>query len=128
MEKQNEKLIQDFTDFEVWQETHKFILRVYAITQDFPKHELFGITCQLRRASISINANVAEGFGRWYFKDKIRFYYQARGSASEVHNLLIVSKDLNYFGQEIYNDLETRIQRIRRMLNGLINSINPNRQ
>jgi len=123
MEKESNTTIKDFTDLEVWQGAHKFILRIYEISKKLPKEELFGVTNQLRRASVSINANIAEGFGRWHYKDKTRFYFQARGSASEVYNLLIICRDLNYFNQEIYEELNQQIQKIRRMLNGLIKSI-----
>lgn len=76
------------------------MLAIYRITQDFPKEETYGVTSQLCRAASSITANIAEGFARYHFKDKIRFYYQSRGSAAEVQNFLILAKDLGYIDVE----------------------------
>jgi four helix bundle protein len=78
--------IKNFYDLDAWKKTHKLVLEIYQITKDFPKDEAYGIIGQLRRAASSITANIAEGFSRYHFKDKIRFYYQARGSIAEVQN------------------------------------------
>lgn len=70
--------IKDFTDLNAWKEGHKFVLGIYELTNNFPKDERFGLISQLRRAAVSITSNIAEGFSRYYFKDKVRFYYIAR--------------------------------------------------
>jgi len=75
--------IYNFKDLQAWQINHNFVLAVYNITKTFPKEELFGLTNQLRRAASSITANISEGFGRYFLKDKLRFYYFARGSNME---------------------------------------------
>jgi len=115
--------ITSFQDLDVWKEAHRLVLSVYRVTKDFPADERFGIISQLRRASSSITANIAEGFSRYYFKDKIRFYYQSRGSVSEVQNFLILSKDLGYLDEEILQDLNTQATKILLLTNGLIRSI-----
>ncbi|MEK7166858.1 MAG: four helix bundle protein [Patescibacteria group bacterium] len=81
-----ENTIKNFYNLNAWQKGHQLVLGIYKITKDFPKEEIFGTVSQLRRAASSITANIAEGFERYHFKDKIRFYYQSRGSIAEVQN------------------------------------------
>ena len=80
--------ITDFYQLKAWQENHQLVLSIYKITKTFPNEEKYGIIDQLRRASSSITANIAEGFGRFHYADKIRFYLQARGSLKEVENFI----------------------------------------
>ena len=115
--------IKNFYDLEAWQESHKLALKIYNLTKNFPKKELFGIVSQLRRAVSSITANIAEGFARYHFKDKIRFYYQARGSVAEVQNFLILSKDLNYISMKNCQEIGEQTNAVARLINGLIRSI-----
>jgi len=89
----------NFYDLAVWKEGHQLALDIYKITKDFPKEELFGITSQLRRSAISITANLAEGYERYFFKDKLKFYYYSRGSAAEVYSFLFIVRDLNYINK-----------------------------
>ena len=72
-------MIKNFYDLTVWEESHDPSIRIYEVTKKFPPEEKFGITGQLRRAFSSVSANSAEGFGKFHFKDKVRFYYTARG-------------------------------------------------
>ena len=96
-----------FQDLIVWQKAHQFVLKIYSITKTFPKEEMFGLTSQLRRASISIPANIAEGFKKKSKLDKGRFYNISQGSIEECKYYLILANDLNYFNtKEIFNDLE----------------------
>lgn len=115
--------IKNFYDLEAWKKGHELVLSVYKITKDFPKEELFGIISQLRRAASSITANIAEGFERYHFNDKKRFYHQSRGSVAEVQNFLLLAKDLNFISLEICKDLGEKANAIRRLINGLIKSI-----
>jgi len=78
--------INDFYQLDTWKEGHKLALLIYKETKSFPKEEKCGATNQLRRAASSITANIAEGFGRYHYADKIRFYHQARGSVKEAKN------------------------------------------
>jgi len=83
-----------FEDLRVWQLAHTWVLQVYRLTQRFPKEELFGLTSQLRRAAVSVPANIAEGFGKQGHTDKARFYNIAQGSLNECRYYLLLAKDL----------------------------------
>lgn len=74
---------QSFEELEVWQLAHRMVLEVYRLSENFPKHELFGLTSQLRRAAVSVPANIAEGFKKRSVADKVRFYNIAQGSLEE---------------------------------------------
>ena len=91
MEKSN-----SFTDLIVWQKAHTFVLNIYKITKDFPKEELYRLTSQLRRASVSIPANISEGYTKRGKHDKIRYLNIAQGSLEECHYYLILSADLGF--------------------------------
>lgn len=91
------KKINQLEDFRAWQEAVILAELIYKITKDFPKEEQFGLTSQLRRAAVSVSANLAEGFGRQHSKDKEHFYVTARGSLYEVKSLLAVSERLQYY-------------------------------
>jgi len=119
-------------DLNAWKYGHTLVLEVYKITNNFPRDELFGVTSQLRRSATSITANIAEGFGRYHYKDKTRFYYQSRGSAFETQNFLIVAKDLGYLDKKVCDELISRYTELIKIVNGLIrrvsmrnNSISP---
>ena len=117
------KTIKSFEDLESWQISHDLALNVYKITKEFPKEEIYGIVSQLRRAALSITGNIAEGFSRYHYKDKIRFYYNSRGSASEVKNYLLIAKDLGYITHADCKNLINQTDRVLKMINGLIRSI-----
>ncbi len=85
-----------FEDLIVWQKAHQFVLAVYRFTESFPKAELYGLTSQLRRAAVSIPANIAEGFKKKGKADKARFMNIAQGSLEESRYYLILSRDLGY--------------------------------
>ena len=74
------KRIKDFTDLVVWKEGHKLVIEVYRITKTFPKEELYSLIDQMRRAVTSVTCNIAEGFGRKSYREKLQFYYLAKGS------------------------------------------------
>lgn len=115
--------IQNFYELDAWKISHQFVLDIYKNTKNFPKEELFGIVSQIRRAASSITANIAEGFARYHFKDKIRFYYQSRGSLAEVQNFLFLSKDLEYISVGNHAELFEKTRQIQQLINGLIRSI-----
>lgn len=115
--------ISDFTDLETWKKGHQLTLEIYRTTKDFPKEEKYGVIDQLRRAASSITANIAEGFARYHFNDKTRFYYQARGSAAEVKNFLLLARDLGYINLEKCEYLCAKADEARQLINGLIRSI-----
>ncbi len=88
--------IQSFEQLTVWQESQNLAVTVYSLTKTFPKEETFGLTSQLRRASSSVSANIAEGFGRNTVKDKLHFYAIAYGSLLETKNFLYLANKLRY--------------------------------
>jgi four helix bundle protein len=110
-----------FEDLEVWKKAHKLVLGIYKLTRDFPKEEKFGLVSQMRRAVVSIPANLAEGFKKRTLKDKSNFYNIAQGSLEELRYYLILAKDLNYLTD--YQELNNTTEEISRMLYGLIRSI-----
>ncbi len=85
-----------FEQLIVWQKAHQFVLGVYRFTDNFPRTEIYGLTSQLRRAAVSIPANIAEGFKKRGRADKVRFLNIAQGSLEECRYYLIIAKDLNY--------------------------------
>ena len=85
-----------FQDLLVWQKAHQFVLAAYALTASFPKPEIYGLSSQMRRAAVSIPANIAEGFRRRGKPDKARFMNIAEGSLDECYYYLILAKDLGY--------------------------------
>jgi four helix bundle protein len=87
---------QRFEDLVVWQKAHQFVLRVYRFSGCFPKAELYGLTSQVRRAAVSVPANVAEGFSKRGPNDKVRFLNIAQGSLQEARYYLILARDLGY--------------------------------
>lgn len=112
--------IKSFTDLAVWQEGHKLVLLIYKITGSFPKPELYGLTSQIRRAAVSITSNIAEGFFRFHYKDKLNFYYDSRGSIAEVTNQAIIAKDLKLMSEEDFKRVEELANRTSIILSGLI--------
>ena len=116
-------IIKYFTDLDAWKKGHDLLLNVYKITRRFPKEEVYGLTSQIRRAAVSITSNIAEGFSRYHFKEKINFYYNARGSASEVQNLLVVARDVGFLKNAEQESLNTATEDVKRLINGLVRSV-----
>ena len=94
-----------FQDLIVWQKAHKFVLKVYEISKDFPKNEIYGLTSQFRRTAVSIAANIVEGFAKKGIADKLRFYNIAQGSIQECQYYILLSKGLDYHNDEKLNEL-----------------------
>jgi four helix bundle protein len=103
-----------FQDLLVWQKAHQFVLAAYALTAAFPKQETYGLSLQLRRAAVSIPANIAEGFRRRGKADKARFMNMAEGSVEECRYYLILAKDLGYGEIET---LAISLEEVSRLLN-----------
>ncbi len=119
---EDKKKIQSFTDLEVWQEAHKLVILIYEITKKFPKEELFGLTSQMKRAAISITSNIAEGFSRFSYKEKVQFYSIARGSLTELQNQLLTAKDIIYLDSESFKQLSNQSIIVHKLLNAFIKS------
>lgn len=112
--------ISSFQDLEVWKQAHRLTLDVYRITKAYPNDERFGLVTQMRRAVVSVPANIAEGFKRRGVQDKIRHYNIAEGSLEELKYYLILSKDLEYISVD--DEFIAQTNMIGRLLNGLITS------
>lgn len=115
--------IKSFTDLVAWQEGHKLVLMIYKITKNFPKEEIFGLTNQIRRASVSITSNIAEGFSRNSTKEKAQFYFTSLGSLSEVQNQLLIARDIEYINKETFSECAELTVHISKLINGLLKSI-----
>lgn len=113
--------MKSYIELDVWIEARKLVNDVYVITNDFPKEEMYGITNQIRRCSVSIPSNIAEGCGRQTPKDIIRFLYISRGSLYELETQLYLSNDLKFISEEKLNNLLSQIEACKKLLNGFIN-------
>lgn len=116
------KCIKTFRDIIAWQKAYDLTLKIYKYTNKFPKNEEFGLRSQIRRASISIISNIAEGYKRNGKKDRIKFYNQAETSLEEVKTQSLISYDLDYFKTKEYQDLNEMQDEAGRVLNGWIQS------
>lgn len=114
--------ITSFEDLKVWQKARRLTKLIYSITKKFPKEETYGIISQLRRAAVSMVANIAEGFSRYHTAETMQFYRNARGSTSEVKALLYVSLDFGYIKKKDFDKLIEILDEVGKMLNGLIKS------
>lgn len=113
----------NFKELLVWQKSINFVTEIYELTNHFPKDEMYGLTSQIRRASISIPSNIAEGNSRRSVADYLQFLKIARGSCAEVETQLIIAQNLKFLSEEHYLKLNQDIIEISKMLNGLINSL-----
>jgi len=118
-----EEKIRNFYDLNAWKKAHGFALEIYKVTRKFPKEELYGVISQLRRAASSVSANIAEGFSRFHYNDKIRFYHNSRGSISETQNFLFLARDLSYLTEKEFKCLFPLSEEVSKLTNGLIRSI-----
>jgi four helix bundle protein len=114
--------VRDFTDLQVWQLARDLRKQIYDVFHGFPAEERYALTQQLRRAAISITANIAEGFGRYSYQENVQFCRLARGSAYEVRDHLFTAYDQRYLATEEHQRLEALAQRVIMTLNGYIRS------
>jgi four helix bundle protein len=116
--------INSFEDLLVWQKARILVRRMYLITSKFPREEKFGLIDQIRRAVVSVMANIAEGFSRYHLTETVMFYRTARGSLTEVKSHLFIALDLGYISRRDFEGLVVVIDEIGKMINGLIKSTN----
>jgi len=93
---------------------------IYKITKTFPAEEQFGLTSQLRRASVSITSNIAEGFSKESYKEKVLFYRRSLGSLTEIQSQIIVARDIGYLSKEIFERVSKQTIQASKIINGLI--------
>lgn len=120
MEKQT---ITTYKDLIVWQKSIELVNEVYAVTRRFPKEEMFGLTNQIRRAAVSIPANIAEGWGRNSTKNYVQFIKISLGSLFELETLIIIAKDQSYIEEHVKNKTSEEIAEIGKMLNKLMQNL-----
>jgi four helix bundle protein len=112
-----------YKDLRVWKLSVDLALDIYRQTQNFPKHELYGLTSQLRRAAVSVPSNIAEGKGRSSDKELILFLHHSRGSLLEVETQLFIARELSYLEESQTEHLFSQIETLAKALNALINSL-----
>ncbi|HKZ78070.1 MAG TPA: four helix bundle protein [Pyrinomonadaceae bacterium] len=107
----------------LWKKAIDFVVRLYALTNSFPKEEKFGLTSQLRRAAVSVPANIAEGAGRQSDKEFLYFLSNAQGSASELATELLIARRLGYLTRREFAEANEELDHIGRMIVGLAQSV-----
>jgi len=116
-------VVKSFQDLQVWQLAMDLVPDVYNLTQRLPRHELFGLTGQIRRAAVSVSANIAEGQARHHTKEFLHHLSVARGSLAELHTLILVAERLAYVSREEMQGLSEDVFHVRMLLSGLIKSL-----
>ena len=119
------KMVQTFKDLLVWQEAMNLVEMIYLQTRTFPKEEMYGLTSQIRRAVVSIPANIAEGNGRRSRREYLQFLAIANGSLKELETHLLIAERLNILTKEKSEQLLTQLNMVGRMLTALRKSLNP---
>lgn len=112
--------MKDFRKLKVWEKSHRLTLDIYKIAARMPASERFGLADQMRRACVSIPANIAEGCGRSTDGDRARFFQIAMGSASELDYHLLLARDLEFLSAEVYERASSDLVEVKKMLSGLI--------
>lgn len=120
MKRKENKKIKSFTDLNVWKEGRQFVVLIYKTTKEFPREETYSLVDQMRRAATSITSNIAEGFGRQTYREKVQFYYQAQGSLTELKNQILIARDVGYLGSENMIILVHQANTVHKLLQGLI--------
>jgi four helix bundle protein len=116
---------ESFRNLAVWQRSIELTLAVYQLTSPFPESERFGLTNQLRRASVSVASNIAEGYGRSTKGEYVQFLGHARGSNSEVETQIVISKALGFGSKQMPQSAEDLCNEVGKMLNPLMKSLRP---
>jgi four helix bundle protein len=118
--------IKNYQELNIWKRSVEMAIEIYNTSKNFPKEELYGLTSQIRRASVSIPSNIAEGFNRYHNKEFRQFLYISLGSCAEVETQLFIAQRLNYVDQEKASKLIKELGEIGKMINSLIKKINGN--
>ncbi len=121
--------VEGLSRLKVWGRAKDFALSVYKrVLPSLPSEEKWNLNQQLRRASLSISANIAEGYGRFYYQDNVRFCYNARGSLEEVLSHLTFAHDMDFISEELYKELISEGDEIDKMINGYISYLKKSKQ
>lgn len=114
--------VRDFTDLETWKVARTLRQEIYKVTQRFPPEEKYVLVAQMRRAAISVTANLAEGYGRFSYQENIQFCRQSRASAYELRDHLTTALDAGYISKEEHSGLNATAMSTIRLINGYIRS------
>ena len=112
-----------FEEMPVWQKAMDLAIKIHSLTEGLPRAEEFGLTCQIRSSGLSVSGNIAEGFGRKHTKDKLNFYFHARGSLAETKSHLVYGHKVGYFNQAEYEEYSNLVGEVWKELNALISSL-----
>ena len=112
-------MLNSYKELIVWQKSFELVKKIYKITDNFPKSEIYGLSSQMRRASISIPSNIAEGFVRKHKKEFSQFVSIAFGSGAELETQILLSKELKFITDKDFNEIDGLLQEIMKMLNSL---------
>lgn len=123
-----ENSIKDFTDLIVWQVARELRKAIYEVTRKMPAEEKYVLVAQIKRAAISITANLAEGFGRFSYQEHVQFCRNSRGSAFEVRDHLIALLDEGFLSQADWKKLDSHAQRVVQLVNGYIRATKARQQ
>ena len=113
----------NFENLKIWQEAHRLMLEIYKLSSRFPKTESYCLRDQLRRAALSVPANIAEAHGRYHYLDKAKFLYNARGSIDETRSHLMAARDLKYIDQLNFDKLNIEYLGLIKGLNAFITAV-----
>ncbi|MFA5010254.1 MAG: four helix bundle protein [Patescibacteria group bacterium] len=114
--------IKSFTDLNAWQEGHKLVIMIYVLTKTFPDGETYGLVSQMQRCAVSITSNLAEGFSRQSYREKVQFYSISQGSVTELQNQLLVARDVGHVSQSQFEQLASQVITVHKLVSGLIKS------
>jgi four helix bundle protein len=112
--------ITSFTKLDAWKEGHSLVLMVYKLVKNFPKEEIYSLTNQMCRSAVSITSNIAEGFSRQSYKEKVQFYYTAQGSVTELQNQLLIARDVGYLSTIEFKTVAQQSVIVHKIVSGLI--------
>ena len=112
--------ITKFTQLDAWKVGHQLVIQIYQITKKFPKEEAYALVNQMQRCAVSITSNIAEGFSRQSYKEKVQFYSMSLGSVTELQNQLLIAKDVGYIEPNTFAGIAELTVRVHKILNGLI--------
>ena len=115
--------MQSYKELIVYQKGYKLTLKIYQITKDYPREEIYGLTSQMRRSSVSIPCNISEGYRRGHRREYIQFLHMAHGSCSELETLISLSHDLGLISEQVFEELHGLQEEVSKLLNGLISSL-----
>ena len=114
------KTIRSFTDLNTWKEGHRLVVMVYEMTKKFPREETYSLIDQMRRSASSVTSNIAEGFGRQTYKEKVQYYYQAQGSLIELKDQILIARDVGYLQENDFKAIARQANIAHQLLQGLL--------